>query len=162
MRLTMRHLTAGLVTLAALASSRPLAATTTYAPIYGTTVLYEGDIFQAPDVSNQLELLYDSTNDNWSLWLLNSDGYADWSAVSDVSCSPYCYGYHQPQTAQLVQFSDPRAIMQRDGNFVLYDGNMNPVWSTFTYDNDGAWLNVQDDTNIVIYTPSSAPLWSRF
>ena len=62
-----------------------------------------------------------------------------------------------------------QAVMQSDGNLVLYRGENlpdNAVWSSNTFGNDNAYLIVQDDGNVVIYragavagTPGSA-LWS--
>ena len=42
-------------------------------------------------------------------------------------------------------------IMQTDGNLVLYDSDGNPGWASNTYNNPGAFLNVQDDGNLVVY-----------
>lgn len=53
------------------------------------------------------------------------------------------------------------ALMQMDGNFVLYDGST-PYWSTDTHVNYGAYLVVQNDGNIVVYSLSGSVLWSRF
>jgi hypothetical protein len=50
--------------------------------------------------------------------------------------------------------------MQHDGNFVMYDVNNVPIWSSDgTYGYAGAWLIVQDDGNVVIYSEVGAPLW---
>lgn len=49
--------------------------------------------------------------------------------------------------------------MQTDGNFVVYDGLMRPVWNTGTYGNSGAYLTVQNDGNAVIYSTQGRPLW---
>ena len=43
------------------------------------------------------------------------------------------------------------AIMQDDGNFVLYDQNNEPVWASNTAGKPGAYLAVQDDGNLVVY-----------
>lgn len=53
-----------------------------------------------------------------------------------------------------VQF----AVMQGDGNFVIYNGN-SPVWSSNTYRRGGSRLIMQDDSNVVIYTPDGRPVW---
>lgn len=83
-----------------------------------------------------------------------------------------------------------RAVMQGDGNFVLYrtggaakwatgtdgraigeiimqsDGNLvmydpgGAVWATGTDRNPGAFLVMQDDGNLVIYNAARAPLWA--
>jgi hypothetical protein len=51
-----------------------------------------------------------------------------------------------------------QAIMQADGNFVLY-GPAGPIWSTGTHGHPGSYLVVQNDGNVVIFGPGG-PLWS--
>jgi hypothetical protein len=47
-----------------------------------------------------------------------------------------------------------------DGNLVLYgDGNF-AHWSSKTYGNPGAYLQVQNDGNLVVYSSSHAYLWA--
>lgn len=53
------------------------------------------------------------------------------------------------------------AIMQTDGNFVLYRTGT-PTFATGTAGMPGNYLQVQDDSNIVVYTSSSAPVWSSW
>jgi hypothetical protein len=57
-------------------------------------------------------------------------------------------------------FGGTAAIMQADGNFVLYTSSGTPVWASNTAGNTGAYLNVQNDGNVVVYSASGAPLWS--
>lgn len=52
-----------------------------------------------------------------------------------------------------------RAVMQGDGNFVVYDQNNQPLWSTGTSNKPGSFLEVQNDGNVVIYEPRT-PVWS--
>ncbi|MFI0418684.1 hypothetical protein [Spongiactinospora sp. 9N601] len=52
------------------------------------------------------------------------------------------------------------AVMQNDGNFVVYSSGDKPLWGTRTAGNPGAFLQVQDDGNMVIYTAGGDPLWS--
>lgn len=52
------------------------------------------------------------------------------------------------------------AIMQQDGNFVIYDSAGVPIWSSGTANNPGAYLAVQNDGNMVIYDSANRPLWS--
>ena len=53
--------------------------------------------------------------------------------------------------------------MQSDGNFVVYDTNWNPVWSTGTDGNSGAYAALQTDGNFVIYDSSgTTPLWAVY
>ena len=43
------------------------------------------------------------------------------------------------------------AIMQSDGNLVLYDYSKTPRWASWTNGNPGAYLALQCDGNVVIY-----------
>jgi hypothetical protein len=52
------------------------------------------------------------------------------------------------------------AIMQDDGNLVLYDVNNGPVWASNTAGNPGAFLSVQDDGNLVVRDQNNNPLWA--
>jgi hypothetical protein len=52
------------------------------------------------------------------------------------------------------------AIMQGDGNFVIYSTSGSPLWSSNTAGNNGATLSVQDDGNTVIYSTTGKALWS--
>jgi hypothetical protein len=51
------------------------------------------------------------------------------------------------------------AIMQPDGNFVLYDQNVNPIWASNTSGRPNSYLIVQNDGNLVVYN-STTPLWT--
>ena len=54
-----------------------------------------------------------------------------------------------------------RAVMQSDGNFVIYKANGSVLCATRTYNNPGAHIEVQNDGNLVIYTSGGAPIWAR-
>lgn len=45
------------------------------------------------------------------------------------------------------------ALMQTDGNFVLYDYTPMPLWSSNTAGYPGSYLVLQNDGNLVIYKP---------
>ena len=56
------------------------------------------------------------------------------------------------------------AVMQGDGNFVIYNTteyatSSNALWATGTNGNPGAYLCAQDDGNLVVYSSSNQPLW---
>src|SRR5262249_36698444 len=51
------------------------------------------------------------------------------------------------------------ALMQSDGNFVLYNSYA-AVWASNTWMYPGAWLIAQDDGNLVIYTAEGSPVWA--
>ena len=50
--------------------------------------------------------------------------------------------------------------MKEDGNFVIYDEDWRPCFSTGTAGNPGAFLRLQNDGNLVIYTPEWKVLWN--
>jgi hypothetical protein len=53
------------------------------------------------------------------------------------------------------------AIMQGDGNFVIYDSRNRPLWATGTNGNPGAYLALQNDGNLVIYAADNVTvLWT--
>ena len=51
------------------------------------------------------------------------------------------------------------AAMQTDGNFVLYWPSWVPYWATNTAGNPGAYLAVQNDGNVVIYRSNGTWMW---
>jgi hypothetical protein len=51
------------------------------------------------------------------------------------------------------------AIMQHDGNFVLYTSRGRALWSSKTHGNPGSFARLQDDGNLVVYD-GSKPLWA--
>lgn len=52
------------------------------------------------------------------------------------------------------------AIMQDDGNFVVYDSFQNPLFDTHTNGHPGAFIILQDDGNLVVYDGDGVtPLW---
>jgi hypothetical protein len=53
------------------------------------------------------------------------------------------------------------AIMQSDGNFVVYDGSNRGVWSTGTMGHPGAYLTVHSDGDLVVYASDGSILWHR-
>lgn len=52
------------------------------------------------------------------------------------------------------------AVMQDDGNFVLYDAWNRPIWASHTWRHPGAYLTLQADGNLVVYGADGAPLWA--
>ena len=52
------------------------------------------------------------------------------------------------------------AVLQEDGNFVIYKTDGTPVWATNTSGQRVAWVVVQDDGNVVLYHPSGRVLWA--
>lgn len=140
------------------------------APVQGT-ILSNGDYIDYPDA------VY-SDNGSWvlastacvfncpgglgpSVYLLmhNVGGnYNNWVSYYDSAMSGSCGGTH---TSQAWPAWPARAIMQSDGNFVLYsEGTVEyAAWSTGTNGNSYAYLSVQDDGNLVVYNSSDVPIW---
>lgn len=56
--------------------------------------------------------------------------------------------------------SNAEATFQRDGNFVVYDGNGRARWSSGTGDKGAIQLALQRDGNLVIYAAGQSPLWA--
>ena len=54
-----------------------------------------------------------------------------------------------------------QAVMQSDGNFVVYDAQGIARWSTGTGGNANARLLLQDDGNLVVYSTDDDVLWDR-
>ncbi|CAF1508829.1 unnamed protein product [Adineta ricciae] len=55
------------------------------------------------------------------------------------------------------------AILQFDGNFVVYDGNQDKIWETGTKETQlYTFLQMQDDGNLVLYKghTTNAPIWA--
>jgi hypothetical protein len=101
------------------------------------------------------------------LTLQQSDGnlvlyaFNDWDGRLDVPLwSLVNEGVNLP-------LQNPVAVMQTDGNFVVYaeyptyPGNFYAAWNTQTYgrDGQGVFLRCQDDGNLVVYLPDGQALW---
>jgi hypothetical protein len=53
-----------------------------------------------------------------------------------------------------------RAVMQADGNFVVYRDGVGAVWSTRTQGHPGARIVMQTDGNLVVYGKDNKALWN--
>lgn len=103
------------------------------------------------DIHYDLETIY--------LRVLGSGvGYV-WSSLGDGSVSGGL-GSHTDQWD--YDFGGGNyAIMQSDGNFVLYRPNAYAMWATGT-SGSGSKLAMQDDGNLVVYNGSEVATWSLF
>jgi hypothetical protein len=52
------------------------------------------------------------------------------------------------------------AIMQDDGNLVIYNTSGLALWASNTYGNPGAYFAFQGDANLVVYSSAGKPLWA--
>ncbi|XP_008316315.1 mannose-specific lectin-like [Cynoglossus semilaevis] len=51
-----------------------------------------------------------------------------------------------------------KAVLQTDGNFVVY--GWAPLWASNTWNKDSYRLLLQQDNNLVIYDKENQPLWA--
>jgi hypothetical protein len=54
------------------------------------------------------------------------------------------------------------ATMQGDGNFVLYRPGTIPVWATGTSGHANSIITIQNDGNLVVYAPGTIAVWDSF
>lgn len=99
--------------------------------------------------------------DDGNLAVYNVFGRPTWSTVT----GPFYLRLTSGQTLNTGDILNTpnaqfRAIVQSDGNFVLYNAANAPLWHTATNGNPGARLVMQSDGNLVIYTTVNKPLWS--
>lgn len=52
------------------------------------------------------------------------------------------------------------AVLQKDGNFVLYTASAVPVWAANRFDSNQPRLRLQDDGNLVLYNGNNQPYWA--
>ena len=52
------------------------------------------------------------------------------------------------------------AILQNDGNFVIYHSSQRALWSTSTCGLSSSTLILQDDGNLVLYDRNNIPIWA--
>lgn len=53
-----------------------------------------------------------------------------------------------------------RAVLQGDGNLVIYNSANQALWASGTWGNPGSTLAMQDDGNVVIYRSNHTPSWA--
>lgn len=90
------------------------------------------------------------------IWKDVATGYPIWTSWNDGGWEGG-WGTHTDQWGNVGS----HAVMQGDGNFVLYDWDYSDaVWATMT--STGSFVNLQNDGNIVVYDSSNSPLWSLY
>ena len=86
-----------------------------------------------------------------------------WSNRSQIECTAADNNYLRSSQCLTSPNFNYRAIMQCDGNFVIYnrkDGKDIAIWDTKSAGNGGAFLAVQQDGNLVLYNSARKSLWS--
>ena len=79
------------------------------------------------------------------------------------STSLFSSGTVNGQPAQQFNATAAEAVMQPDGNFMVYDVNGKAIWATNTSGHPGAALLMQNDGNLVLYNSSASnamPIWA--
>jgi hypothetical protein len=127
----------------------------------------------APNESLQIytwDRLVSANEQHWLEWGYREDlqtvflrtwqsGYGEtWSSLWDGGSTGI--GNHVDQW-QYDNGGGNYALMQGDGNFVLYYG-YSAIWATNTHDNPDAYLKMQDDGNLVVYSDTHSALWAVF
>lgn len=111
--------------------------------LLGNQLLSPGQSISSPSL--QYVLTY---QDDGNLVLYQS-GTAIWA----INCWPTCSEGYTPAW---------HAIMQGDGNFVVYRQDATTMWSSGTAGDNGAVLVLQDDGNLVIRDQTGNALWALF
>ena len=86
-----------------------------------------------------------------------------WSSRSQIECTAKSNTVLKGTQCISSKNRNYRAIMQNDGNFVVYQkiGNTEKVrWHTHTSGNNGAFLALQQDGNLVVYSRNHQPLFN--
>lgn len=86
-----------------------------------------------------------------------------WSSRSEIECTANSNTVLYASQCISSKNRVYRAIMQSDGNFVIYrrnNGSETATWHTYTYGNNGAFLALQQDGNLVVYSAQSRPLFN--
>lgn len=92
-------------------------------------------------------------------YLLSGDGRHQFILQDDGNLVLYRLSDHKALWASGTNGkAASKAIMQQDGNFVIY-GYPNAIWASNTNGKPNSTLIVQNDGNVVIYEPS-VPVWA--
>lgn len=101
--------------------------------------LPEGQVLEAGDYMTSTDKRYTFTQEPAGNLVLRKQGYEIWRLPSSGPAP--C-----------------RAVMQHDGNFVVYDANHVALWWTESFV-PGSGVACQSDGNVVLYTPTGEHLW---
>lgn len=92
-------------------------------------------------------------------YLSSSDGQSVLTLQRDGNFAFYDNFKLAWETGVLGRIAD-RAIMQTDGNLVVYDSSNRALWNSVTDGNPGAHLAMQTDGNVAILGLAGAVLWA--
>lgn len=136
----------------------------------GNIVIYKSDrrtpLWATSTASDTTRLVM---QDDGNLVAYNNNFVARWASSTVLSVADVKYiGSNTLQSGvwlyagQYIRSADWRytAIMQGDGNFVVYAAGGRAIWASGTGGNSGARLIVQGDGNMVIYRSDSRAIWA--
>jgi len=116
-------------------------------PVPLQNALFAGNELRS--INGTFQLVLQQSDGNLVLYIDDSIGNPNADMIDRAVWSAYT----QNKAASI-------AVMQDDGNFVVYDSFQNPLWSTGTFGNSGAFIILQDDGNLVVYASDAlTPLW---
>jgi bacillolysin len=109
-------------------------------PVPHQNALFRGDELRS--INGTFQLVLQDADGNLVLKIDDSMGNPNAGLIDRPVWSPYV----QDRGASI-------AVMQDDGNFVVYDDAQprNALWWTGTNGNNGAYIILQDDGNLVVY-----------
>jgi len=96
-----------------------------------------------------------------TLWPDQSSSALGYTLIYQLDGNFVLYNGSTPIWATMTNGSSPgRAVMQDDGNLVVYDGNGTPLWNTGTWGHSGAHLQVTSSGVLQVLDPGGGLLWS--
>jgi hypothetical protein len=152
-----------LAVVAVFAHTRSIAANSLLGP-----QLYTNDSLVCPGdsiASASREFFVSCIQDYNGVYLEGNVGTYGINSVWDSLFDPdYSNGYGDHVYQWHYFTSSGYAVMQSDGNFVLYDSTgPTAAWATQTSGyGSGAFLQIQNDGNLVVYYNTNVPIWSVF
>lgn len=116
-------------------------------PVPRQNALFRNDELRS--MNGTFQLVLQDNDGNLVLYIDDPIGNPNAGLIDRAVWSPYI----QDQGAAI-------AVMQDDGNFVVYDDAQHPLWWTGTSGNSGAFIILQDDGNLVVYASDGlTSLW---
>lgn len=91
--------------------------------------------------------------------MISCDGRFTLVMQTDANLVLY-FGATALWSSNTVGTGGSNAVMQDDGNFVVYTSGGTAVWASGTSGGCGSYVAVQTDGNLVVYDPNGTALWS--
>ena len=91
--------------------------------------------------------------EKWIRHLLRSPLHS----VLDICC---CYRLRNQKFVYAIFQGSTKAMMQSDGNFILYDDASTTKWSTGTSSKNSTFLVLENSGNLVLFDQDQNSLWA--